>query len=81
VMRSLLETLQVFFDQSRSVRKAAQHLGVHENTIRYRLARIQELTGLAVGSSSDDELTAHLALLIVRIQRMATGQPLVGEQP
>ena len=81
VMRSLLETLQVFFDQSRSVRKAAQHLGVHENTIRYRLARIQELTGLAVGSSSDDELTAHLALLIVRIQRMATGQPPVGEQP
>jgi sugar diacid utilization regulator len=77
VMAGLLKTLRVFFESARSVRKAAQHLGVHENTIRYRLARIHDLTGLAVGSDSDDELTAHLALLILRLQGLPGG----GEPP
>ncbi|MDX6713623.1 MAG: hypothetical protein QOH30_181 [Baekduia sp.] len=67
-MADLLATLRMFFDNSRSVRKSAQALDVHENTVRYRLGRIEELTGLAVGSDSDDQLTAQLALLIVRIQ-------------
>ena len=69
----VLETLEVFFESSRSVRRAAQRLGVHENTIRYRLARIKQLTGLAIGSDANDELTAHLALLILRMQRLARG--------
>jgi sugar diacid utilization regulator len=66
-MGDLLETLYVFFDCSRSVRRSAQVLSLHENTIRYRLARVEELTGLAVGSNSDDQLTVQLALLILRI--------------
>ena len=70
----LLHTLEVFFDSSRSVRRAAEQLAVHENTIRYRLARIRELTGLAVGTDSSDELTAHLALLVLRLRRLA-GDP------
>ena len=70
----LLRTLEVFFQHSRNIRSAAQQLGVHENTIRYRLARIQQLTGLAVGSDSSDELTAHLALLVLRVTRMASGK-------
>jgi GAF domain-containing protein len=73
-LADVLETLQVFFESSRSVRRAAQRLGVHENTIRYRLARIKELTGLAIGSDANDELTAHLALLILRMQRLAQGR-------
>ena len=64
----LLTTLQVFFACSRSVRRSATHLGVHENTIRYRLARIEELTGLAIGSDADDQLTAQLALLVLRLE-------------
>jgi DNA-binding PucR family transcriptional regulator len=67
-MADLLATLRMFFDNSRSVRRSAQALHVHENTVRYRLGRIEELTGLAVGSNSDDQLTAQLALLILRIQ-------------
>ena len=67
----LLHTLAVFFDSSRSVRNTALALGVHENTIRYRLARIHELTGLAVGSDSADDLTAHVALLVLRLGRLA----------
>jgi sugar diacid utilization regulator len=77
-LADMLETLQVFFESSRSVRRAAQRLGVHENTIRYRLARVKELTGLAIGSNANDELTAHLALLILRMQRLAKGQGLAG---
>jgi sugar diacid utilization regulator len=72
-LADVLETLQVFFESSRSVRGAALALGVHENTIRYRLARIKQLTGLAIGSDAGDELTAHLALLILRLRRLATG--------
>jgi sugar diacid utilization regulator/GAF domain-containing protein len=73
-LADVLGTLEVFFESSRSVRRAAQRLGVHENTIRYRLARIKQLTGLAIGSDANDELTAHLALLILRMQRLARGR-------
>lgn len=76
-MDDLLQTLYVFFDHSRSVRRSAQVLSVHENTIRYRLARVEELTGLAVGESSDDQLTVQLALLILRISGERPG----GERP
>jgi sugar diacid utilization regulator len=67
-VRDLLLTLRVFFDGGRSIRRAAITLAVHENTIRYRLARVQEITGLAVGSNSDDQLTAQLALLVLRLR-------------
>jgi GAF domain-containing protein len=72
-LADVLETLEVFFESSRSVRRSARRLGVHENTIRYRLARIKQLTGLGIGSDAKDELTAHLALLILRMQRLAKG--------
>jgi sugar diacid utilization regulator len=65
---SLIGTLAAFFAHGRSVRRSAQALDVHENTIRYRLGRIEELTGLDVSSSSDDQLTAQTALLILRIE-------------
>jgi sugar diacid utilization regulator len=64
----LLVTLRVFFDTGRSIRRSAERLSVHENTIRYRLSRIEELTGLTVGSDSDAQLSAQLALLILRLQ-------------
>ena len=47
----LLPTLQAFFGSGRSVRAAATALGVHENTIRYRLARVEQATGLAVAAT------------------------------
>jgi DNA-binding PucR family transcriptional regulator len=50
----LLRTLAVFFQSSRSIRQCAKALGVHENTIRYRLGRIRELTGRDVASNADD---------------------------
>jgi sugar diacid utilization regulator/GAF domain-containing protein len=64
----LLATLQAFFEHGRSVRRSARALRVHENTIRYRLTRIEDRTGLAVAHSSDDQLTAQLALLVLRLE-------------
>jgi sugar diacid utilization regulator/GAF domain-containing protein len=64
----LLLTLQVFFERGRSVRRSARALAVHENTIRYRLTRIEDRTGLGVAHSSNDQLTAQLALLVLRLE-------------
>jgi sugar diacid utilization regulator len=64
----LLHTLQAFLEGGWNVRRSAMALDVHENTIRYRLARIEELTGLALVSDSNDQLSAQLAMLVVRLQ-------------
>jgi sugar diacid utilization regulator len=64
----LLLTLQVFFEHGRSVRRSARALAVHENTIRYRLACIEDRTGMKVAHSSNDQLTAQLALLVLRLE-------------
>jgi DNA-binding PucR family transcriptional regulator len=66
-MDDLLQTIKVFFDSSRSVRQSASALGVHENTIRYRLNRVHELTGLDVAADAQDQLTVQLVLLIRRL--------------
>jgi GAF domain-containing protein len=72
-LAELLDTVRVFFDHGRSVRNSAKHLGVHENTIRYRLGRVLELTGMDVGTDSGAQLTVQVALLILKIQgRLAT---------
>jgi GAF domain-containing protein/sugar diacid utilization regulator len=64
----LLTTLRCFFDNMASIRRCALELGVHENTIRYRLARIEELTGLSVTHDPDAQLGARLSLLVLMIQ-------------
>ncbi|HXD57961.1 MAG TPA: GAF domain-containing protein [Thermoleophilaceae bacterium] len=64
----LLTTMRCFFDNMASIRRCALELGVHENTIRYRLARIEELTGLSVTHDPDAQLGARLSLLVLMIQ-------------
>lgn len=64
----LVTTLSAFFDHGRSIRRAAAALEVHENTIRYRLGRIEEAIGLPVATDADAQLTAQLALLVLRLQ-------------
>lgn len=64
----LLVTLHAFLDCSRSVRRCAERLDVHENTVRYRLTRVQELTGLDVAAEGDHQLTAQIALLALRMR-------------
>ena len=64
----LLDTLQEFFVCGRGLRLAATSLGVHENTIRYRFARVRELTGLDVYGDADDQTTALLALRVLQLE-------------
>lgn len=65
--RDLLGTLSLFFEHMASIRTCAVRLGVHENTIRYRLARLEELTGLAITHDPDAQLGARLSLLVLTL--------------
>jgi DNA-binding PucR family transcriptional regulator len=64
----LLTTLCSFFENMASIRRTAATLGLHENTIRYRLSRIEELTGMAVTHDPDAQLRARLSLLVLLLQ-------------
>jgi hypothetical protein len=46
--RSLVETLLTHLDRGESLEATARALYVHPNTVRYRLQRLQELTGLVL---------------------------------
>jgi DNA-binding PucR family transcriptional regulator len=62
----LLETLVTFLDQGLSVEAAARALFVHANTVRYRLRRIQEVTGYSP-TDPRDAYALRLALTLGRL--------------
>jgi sugar diacid utilization regulator len=64
----MLRTLTCFFDEGRSARRAATRLDIHENTIRYRLSRFRALTGLDVVRDPKDQLSLHMAVLVLRLR-------------
>jgi sugar diacid utilization regulator len=74
----LLLTLQSFFDSGRSVRLASAELGVHENTVRLRLAKVRTATGLDVAADANDQLSVQTALLVLRLQGHPA-LPAIGE--
>ncbi|MEV6097793.1 helix-turn-helix domain-containing protein [Nocardia sp. NPDC051981] len=57
----LLETLEVFLGCEGSWRQAADRMHLHLNTVRYRIGRIEELTGRDLGRL-DDRLDLYLAV-------------------
>lgn len=63
----LLATLRAFLDHSGRVRDAALDLGVHQNTVRYRLARLREVADLDV-DNLDDLLDARFAFRILELE-------------
>jgi GAF domain-containing protein/sugar diacid utilization regulator len=72
----LVTTLSAFFTNSCSIRGTATALGVHENTVRYRLGRVEEATGLPVSREPDAQLSAHLGLVVMQLQgRLPTASP------
>jgi sugar diacid utilization regulator len=81
VPSELLQTLVCFFESGRSVRRSATTLGVHENTIRYRLTRVEELTGLDIGADCDAQLSAQIALLVLRLQGALPPSVTAGAEP
>jgi DNA-binding PucR family transcriptional regulator len=61
-----LETLTAFLDQGGSIEGTARVLFVHPNTVRYRLRRVLELTGLAP-SDARHAFTLRIALVLGRL--------------
>jgi DNA-binding PucR family transcriptional regulator len=59
----LLATLREFLDCSGSWNACAARMYVHVNTVRYRIRRIEELTGRDL-SSLDDRVDFFLALRV-----------------
>ena len=66
----LMLTLETYFEHCSSIKGAANELAVHENTIRYRLGRVEELTGYSF-ADPDDLLRIRLALKILELQSLS----------
>lgn len=67
-----LITLTHLADHAWNIRAAADALDVHENTIRYRVRRIEEVSGLAVRSDAVAQMEARMALLVLAARRRMT---------
>jgi GAF domain-containing protein len=63
---SLLHTLEQFLAHRGAVSATSEALFVHPNTLRQRLGRIGEISGIDLGS--DDWLAVEIALKLVRVR-------------
>jgi purine catabolism regulator len=63
----LLATLEEYLKRRGNIAAAAQTLFVHPNTLRQRLRRIQDLTGLDV--QNEDWLMIEIELKLLRLER------------
>jgi DNA-binding PucR family transcriptional regulator len=66
----LVRTLSVYLHHHGSHKQAARMLHLHTNTVAYRVARIEAITGLDLGDP-DDRLLAHVATKIIESQGSA----------
>jgi GAF domain-containing protein len=62
---ALLDTLERYLTERRSVIESARALYIHPNTLRQRLGRIEELTGVEL--DRDDLLSLELAIKLARL--------------
>ncbi len=67
---ALVRTLRAFFDADCSQRLAADRLFIHHKTLRYRLERIRQLTGLDLGRH-EDRMRADFALRLLQVNQVA----------
>jgi DNA-binding PucR family transcriptional regulator len=63
---SLLDTVAAFLEEGGSIEATARYLYVHPNTVRYRLRRAAEVTGLTP-TAPRDAYTIRLALTLGRL--------------
>jgi PucR family transcriptional regulator, purine catabolism regulatory protein len=66
----LVQTVESFLDCDGNVAQTAQRLFTHRHTVRYRLERVRELSGLDVGSSDGREKLS-LGLKAMRVLGIA----------
>ncbi|WCD88846.1 Carbohydrate diacid regulator [Streptomyces xanthophaeus] len=65
--RELARTAEVFLDCAGQAGRAAAALGIHRQTLYYRLGRVEQLTGLDL-DEGEDRLLLHMALKAARLQ-------------
>jgi len=63
---TLVDTLGAYLRQNANLRRTAEELYVHVNTVSYRLHRIEMITGLSL-SSAADRLLAEIAIESLRV--------------
>lgn len=63
-----LNTINKFFENNLNVSETSRQLFVHRNTLVYRIARLQETTGLDL-RNFDDALTFKIALMVVNYMK------------
>lgn len=64
---SLLDTLQVYFQQNADLNQTAEKLFMHSNTLRYRLKKIEEILDTDL-QRFDNRLNLYLACKIAKIR-------------
>ncbi|MFC7310745.1 PucR family transcriptional regulator, partial [Streptomyces monticola] len=64
----LARTAEVFLDQAGQAGRTASTLGIHRQTLYYRLSRVEQLTGLDL-DGGEDRLLLHMALKAARLTR------------
>ncbi|MFF2026022.1 PucR family transcriptional regulator [Streptomyces sp. NPDC058171] len=64
--RELARTAEVYLDRAGQAGRAAAELGVHRQTLYYRLSRVEQLTGLDL-DDGEDRLLLHMALKAARL--------------
>ncbi|KLU62447.1 purine catabolism regulatory protein [Peptococcaceae bacterium CEB3] len=64
--KALLLTLETFLNFQGNIKQAAEQLGIHRQTLRHRLRKIEELTGLKA-SDPEDRLKLQLGLKLRHI--------------
>ena len=70
---SLLETLEEFLRHRGNISATAEALHVHQNTLRQRLRRIMQLSGIDL--RKDDWLMVEIAVKMVRLQQALGAAP------
>jgi DNA-binding PucR family transcriptional regulator len=70
----LLDTVAAFLEEGGSIEATARHLYVHPNTVRYRLRRAADVTGLTPGMARDAH-TLRIALTLGRLLGSDTPPP------
>ncbi|MFD6291985.1 PucR family transcriptional regulator [Streptomyces sp. NPDC060205] len=64
--RELARTAEVFLDCAGQAGRAAAELGIHRQTLYYRLSRVEQLTGLDL-DDGEDRLLLHMAIKAGRL--------------
>jgi len=62
----LLDTLKMYYECGASLDKTAESMFTHKNTIKYRLGRIQEKTGLSL-KQPEENFQLYLAVLAMKL--------------